>query len=237
MTDPKAATLSPRILIIEDDPQIRRFLKTALLAERYRVHEAGTASQGWMEATARQPDLILLDLGLPDVDGQDLIRQIREWRQDLPIIVISVRAYERDKIIALDAGAVDFVTKPFSSGELLARVRVALRRALPGVAGSAEEVVRIGDIEMDLERRIVLVAGHEVHLTRIEYKLLQIMIRHADKVLTHRELLNLVWGPHHTEQTHYLRVYMAQLRRKVEADPARPRHIRTEPGVGYRLVS
>lgn len=237
MTENKPAGLGPLILIVEDDPQIRRFLRTALTAERYRVHEASTASQGWMETASIHPDLVLLDLGLPDGDGMDVLRQIREWSTETPIIVISVRGREHDKIIALDTGADDFVTKPFSTGELLARVRVALRRSATAGSGSQAPAARVGTIEVDFDKRLVWVANKEVHLTPIEYKLLQIMLRHPDKVLTHRQLLNMVWGPHHAEQTHYLRVYMGQLRRKLESDPARPKHIRTEPGVGYRLVT
>lgn len=233
----KTSAQIPKILVIEDDVRIRRFLRAALTTAGHRVHEAGTASQGWIEATTRQPDVILLDLGLPDGDGLDLIRQIRDSRHDVPILVISVRGYEGDKIAALDAGAEDFVTKPFSSGELLARVRVALRRHTTGGNPGREKSICIGNIEMDLESRIVRVSGREVHLTRTEYKILQILARHADKVLTHRELLNMVWGPHYVDQTHYLRAYMGLLRRKLEADPTRPRHIRTEPGVGYRLVT
>jgi two-component system, OmpR family, KDP operon response regulator KdpE len=237
MIETKTAALTSQILIVEDDPQIRRFLRTALSAEHYVVHEASTAAQGWIETSSQQPDLVLLDLGLPDGDGIEVIRQVREWNLEIPIIVISVRGREQDKINALDAGADDFVTKPFSAGELLARVRAALRRSATTATGSQSALTRVGTIEVDFEKRLVRVSNNEVHLTRIEYKLLQIMLRHPDKVLTHRQLLNMVWGPHHVDQTHYLRVYMGQLRRKLEADPARPKHIRTEPGVGYRLVT
>lgn len=237
MTQTETAVFAPLILVVEDDPQIRRFLRTALGAEHYRVLEASTASQGFLETSSQHPDLILLDLGLPDGDGMDVIRQVREWNMEIPIIVISVRGREQEKITALDAGADDFVTKPFSAGELLARVRVALRRSAAPPAATQAPVVRVGSIEVNFEKRLVRVANEEVHLTPIEYKLLQIMLWHPDKVLTHRQLLNMVWGPNHADQTHYLRVYMGQLRRKLETDPARPKHIRTEPGVGYRLVT
>jgi two-component system, OmpR family, KDP operon response regulator KdpE len=229
--------IAPEILIIEDDSQIRRFLRTILSAEQYRLHEVHTAAEGLVQAAVRQPDVILLDLGLPDKDGLDVIREIRQWNRHIPIIVVSVREHERDKIVALDAGADDFISKPFAVGELLARLRVALRRSVASSSGPPDGVFQIGEIEVDLERRRVRVAGNEVHLTRIEYKLLQIMLRHLDRVVTHRQLLNEVWGPNHTDQTHYLRVYMAQLRRKLEADPARPKYLRTESGVGYRLTA
>src|SRR5262249_34843372 len=183
------------------------------------------------------PDVILLDLGLPDGDGMEVIRQIREWSLTLPIIVLSVRSNEHDKIDALDAGADDYVNKPFAVGELLARLRVVLRRTTKPQIDSAPGVFRFGNIEVDSERRKVLVGGEEVHLTRIEYNLLQVMIRHADRVLTHNQLLNAVWGPNQQDQAHYLRVYMTQLRRKLERDPARPKYLRTEPGVGYRLTT
>ncbi len=227
---------TPEILIIEDDPQIRRFLRATFTAEEYRFHEALTAEEGIAQAAARQPDLIVLDLGLPDRDGLEVIYKVREWAQT-PIIVLSARGQEKDKIQALDSGADDFVSKPFAVGELLARIRAALRRAATITDSCAGAVFRAGQIEVDLERRVVRVEGSEVHLTPIEYKLLQTLIRHAGKVVTQRQLLNEVWGPQHIEQAQYLRVYMAQLRRKLEADPARPKHLLTEPGVGYRLVT
>lgn len=226
---------APEILIVEDDPQIRRFLRAAFSAEQYRFHEAITAEDGIAQAAARQPDLIVLDLGLPDRDGLEVIRQVRESTQT-PIIVLSARGQEKDKIAALDSGADDFVGKPFAVGELLARVRAALRRSATISTAGAGQVFRAGDIVVDLGRRVVVVRGAEVHLTPIEYKLLQTLIRHAGKVITQRQLLIEVWGPQHSEQAQYLRVYMAQLRRKLEADPARPRHFMTEPGVGYRFV-
>ena len=225
------------ILIIEDDIEIRRFLRTTLAAEQYHLREAATVREGMASVRDRQPEAILLDLALPDGDGVDVIRQVRRWTRTLPIIVLSVRSGERDKIVALDAGADDFVNKPFAVGELLARLRVALRRATTVGDDGSEGVFRTGEIEVDLKKRRILVGGAEVHLTRIEYKLLQVLIRHADQVVTHGQLLKEVWGPNHEEQIHYLRVYMLQLRRKLEADPARPRYLRTEAGIGYRLVS
>ena len=224
---------SPQILVIEDDPQIRRFLRASLTADAYRLFEAETAQDGLAQAAARQPDLIVLDLGLPDADGLEVIRQVRTWSQ-LPIIVLSARGQERVKIEALDAGADDFVGKPFAIGELIARIRAALRRAT--VISGDGSIFRAGRIEVDLDRRVVLVAGAEVHLTPIEFKLLRTLIQHAGRVITQRQLLGEVWGPNHTEQAQYLRVYMAQLRRKLELNPAQPKHLLTEPGVGYRLV-
>lgn len=226
----------PEILIIEDDPQIRRFLRATLSAEQYRYHEALTAAEGIAQAYARQPDLILLDLGLPDQDGLEVIRSVRRVSQT-PIIVISARGQEKDKVEALDLGADDYVSKPFAVGELLARMRAALRRAATIRDGAEGTTFRAGNITVDLEARLVRVDDAEVHLTPIEFKLLETLVRHAGKVVTQRQLLLEVWGPQHSEQAQYLRVYMAQLRRKLEADPARPRFLRTEPGVGYRLVS
>jgi two-component system KDP operon response regulator KdpE len=227
--------VSPEILIIEDDEEIRRFLRTTLSADHYRLREATTAAEGLRLAVVRRPDVILLDLGLPDADGIEVIREVRKWNRNLPFIILSARSDERDKITALDAGADDFVNKPFAIGELLARVRAALRRS--GVVTEQPTVFRTGDIEVDLDKRRLLVAGAEVHLTRIEFKLLHILIRHADRVVTHGQLLSEVWGPNHEDQIHYLRVYMLQLRRKLESDPTRPRHLRTESGVGYRLTT
>ncbi|MCE5309009.1 MAG: response regulator [Acidobacteriales bacterium] len=232
MSDP----VRPEILVIEDDPQIRRFLRAALIAEQYRYHEALTAQEGLAQTAARQPDLVLLDLGLPDRDGLEVIRNVREWSR-VPIVVLSARGQEKDKIQALDEGADDYVSKPFAVGELLARIRATLRRSAPAGDQVAGTVFRTGEIEVDLDKRLVLVQGKEVHLTPIEYRLLQTLIRHAGKVLTQRQLLSEVWGPNHTEEAQYLRVYMAQLRRKLETEPARPRHLLTEPGVGYRLLA
>jgi len=226
--------MKPLILVIEDDPQIRRFLRATLAAEEYQFHEAVTAAEGIAQAAARQPDLVLLDLGLPDRDGLDIIREIRSWSQ-MPIVVLSARGQEKDKIAALDLGADDYVAKPFAVGELLARIRAALRRAAPLAQDGADTTIRFGNVEADFEKRQVTVGGQEVHLTPNEYKLFQVLIKHAGRVVTQRQLLNEVWGPQHTEQSQYLRVYVAQLRRKLEQDPARPRYLQTEPGVGYRL--
>jgi len=226
----------PVVLVIEDDSQIRRFLRATLGSHGYRLFEATTGEAGLVEAATRQPDIVILDLGLPDIDGLDVIRRLREWTA-LPIVVLSARGQERDKIAALDAGADDYVSKPFGVGELLARMRAALRHATRSPEDAAESTFTLGDLHVDLPKRQVSVAGSQVHLTPIEYRLLTTLIRHAGKVLTHRQLLIEVWGPPYADQAHYLRVYMAQLRRKLEADPARPRYLLTEPGVGYRLTS
>jgi two-component system KDP operon response regulator KdpE len=229
MTEP-----TPLVLVIEDEPQMRRFLHAALESHNFRPVEATTAREGIAQATGRNPDVILLDLGLPDADGIDLTRQIREW-SGTPIIVISARGKEQDKIAALDAGADDYLTKPFGIGELMARLRVALRHAAQPVDGPGDPIFAVGELRVDLLRRQVFVRGNEVHLTPTEYKLLTLLVRHAGKVLTHRHLLKEVWGPNAVEHAHYVRVYMTQLRRKLEADAARPRYLLTEPGVGYRL--
>ena len=225
----------PVIVLIEDEPQIRRFLRATLVSQGYRLFEAATGADGLVEAATRQADVVIVDLGLPDMDGLEVIRRLREWAI-VPIIVLSARGQERDKVTALDAGADDYVSKPFSAGELLARIRVALRHAA-GAVREDEARFAVGDLQVDLARRRVFATGKEVHLTPIEYKLLTTLIRHAGKVLTHRQLLKEVWGPSHSEEAHYLRVYMAQLRRKLEANPARPRYLLTEPGVGYRLAA
>jgi two-component system KDP operon response regulator KdpE len=220
------------VIVIEDEPQIRRFLRMALEAEGCAVFEAGTAERGLIEAGTRKPDLVILDLGLPDRDGVEVVRDIRSWSV-VPILILSARTDEHDKVAALDAGADDYLTKPFGVAELQARVRALLRRS---VRQTQEPVIRFGDVEVDLTKRAVLRAGEDVHLTPIEYRLLTQLIANAGRVLTHRQLLREVWGPSHAEDTHYLRVYMTGLRRKLEADPTRPRHIRTESGVGYRLL-
>jgi two-component system, OmpR family, KDP operon response regulator KdpE len=225
--------MKPFILIVEDDPQIRRFLRATLTAAGYVYHEALTADEGIHQVSARRPDLILLDLGLPDHDGLDVIRRVRETSH-LPILVLSARGQETDKIAALDLGADDYIAKPFGVGELLARIRAALRRST--MATSEGQILRFGEVEVDLGKRRVHVAGEEVHLTPNEYRLLQVLLKYPGKVLTQRQLLNEVWGPNHVEQAQYLRVYVAQLRRKLESDPARPKHLQTEPGIGYRLV-
>ncbi len=221
------------VLVVEDEKQIRRFVRTSLEAQGHKVFEAQTAREGLIEAGTRKPDLVVLDLGLPDMDGVEFLRDLRTWSA-MPVIVLSARADEADKIAALDAGADDYLTKPFGVGELLARVRVALRRVATGPEGDA--VVEFGDVRVDLGNRAVLRAGASVHLTALEYRLLSVLARNIGKVITHRQLLRDVWGPSHIEQSHYLRIYMAQLRHKLEADPARPRHLLTETGVGYRLV-
>lgn len=222
----------PELLLIEDDPQIRRFLRVAIDPDLYRLREAATAAEGVAEAAARQPDLVLLDLGLPDGDGLEVIAKIREF-SSAPIVVISARGQERDRVAALDGGADDFIGKPFGTGELLARIRAALRRAARPSA--LDGPVVFGDVEADMDARVVKVAGAEVHLTPVEFKLLKTLLRHSGKVVTQRQLLNEVWGPNQVEHPQYLRVYVAQLRRKLEQEPARPRHLLTEPGVGYRL--
>jgi two-component system KDP operon response regulator KdpE len=222
------------ILLIEDEPQMRRFLRITLQSQGYRLVEAATAQEGLMQATTRNPDVVLLDLGLPDLDGLEVTKRLREWTQT-PIIVISAREQELDKVKALDAGADDYLTKPFNAGELLARIRVALRHASRRNAGQQEPVFILQNLRVDLSLRHVFVDDEEVHLTPIEYKLLTVLIRHAGKVITHRQLLQEVWGPAHVNEVQYLRVYMTQLRHKLEVDPARPRFLMNEPGIGYRL--
>ncbi|HTT69381.1 MAG TPA: response regulator [Gemmatimonadales bacterium] len=224
--------VAPTVLVIEDEAQMRRFLKASLEAHDYRLVEAVTAREGLAQAAGRNPDVILLDLGLPDMDGIELTRRVREWSR-VPVIVISARGREQDKIAALDAGADDYLTKPFGLGELLARLRVALRHVAED--GGAEPVFVVGDLKVDLGARLVFRREREVHLTPIEYKLLATLVRHAGKVLTHRLLLKEVWGPNAVEHTHYVRVYMTQLRHKLEDDPSRPKYLVTESGVGYRL--
>jgi two-component system KDP operon response regulator KdpE len=228
------ASAAPLILLVEDEPGLRRYLRVALKPHGYRLLEAETAGEGEMLAASHRPDLILLDLGLPDLDGLVLARRLREWCQT-PIIVLSARGLEEDKIQALDEGADDYLTKPFGTGELLARIRVALRNQARAAAPVPDPVFQAGDWKVDLARREVTVGGVPVHLTPKEYKLLATLIRHSGKVLTHRQLLREVWGDVSGTQPHYLRVYMAQLRQKMEKDPARPSFLLTEPGVGYRL--
>lgn len=225
-------------LIVEDEPSIRRFVRLGLEGEGWQVHEAETVRQGLIDAGTRRPDLIILDLGLPDDDGLNYLKDLRAW-SGVPVIVLSARSGEADKIAALDAGADDYLSKPFGVGELLARVRVAQRRSQSAArAGEpAQTCFRFGDVEVDLAARRVLRAGSPVHLTPIEYRLLTHLIANAGKVLTHRQLLKAVWGPAHVEQNHYLRVYMGQLRQKLEAEPAQPRHLLTETAVGYRLMA
>ena len=223
------------ILVVEDEPQIRRFVRSALESEGCHVHEAESAHRGLIEAGTRKPDLVILDLGLPDRDGVEVIRDLRAWT-DLPIIVLSARAQEAHKINALDSGADDYLTKPFGVGELMARIRAALRRRATVAAGKEAHEFRFGEVKVDLLKRRVYRLEQEVHLTSIEYRLLTVLIRNAGKVLTHRYLLKEVWGPSQVESSHYLRTYMAHLRQKLESDPAQPKHLITETGVGYRLV-
>jgi two-component system KDP operon response regulator KdpE len=225
---------SPLVLIVEDEIQMRRFLRTALSAQDYRIVEAESAKEALVAGTTHSPEVILLDLGLPDGDGITLTRQIREWSR-VPIIVISARGREGDKVAALDAGADDYLTKPFGVNELLARIRVALRHAAQSGPDSSSTVVEVGGLRIDPARREVTLDGREVHLTPIEYRLLALLACNAGKVLTHRQLLTEVWGPAYVNETHYLRVFMTQLRRKIEPDSARPRLLVTEPGVGYRM--
>ncbi|CAG0946031.1 KDP operon transcriptional regulatory protein KdpE [Anaerolineae bacterium] len=223
----------PVILVIEDELPIRRFLRTAIMNHGYQFVEAGTAKDGLAQVTARQPDLVILDLGLPDLDGLEVIQQLREWTA-LPIIILSARGQESDKVAALDAGADDYLTKPFGVSELLARIRVLLRHAAR-VGEKEEPLFTVGDLSVDLSKREVRVGEKQIHLTPIEYKLLTTLIRYAGKVVTHRQLLKEVWGPAYAEESQYLRVYMTQLRHKLETDPTRPRYLTTELGVGYRF--
>lgn len=228
------ARTAPLILLIEDEPHMRRFLGATLRAHEYQVVEAATAREGVTQAAGRNPDVILLDLGLPDSDGLEVAQAIRR-SAGTPIIVLSARGREHDKVTALDLGVDDYLTKPFGTPELLARVRVALRHAAMRAGGAPEPLFVSGALEVDLMRRQVRVDGAEVHLTPTEYKLLAALVRHAGRVVTHRQLLEAVWGAHSAADSHHVRVYMAQLRHKLERDPARPRLLLTEPGVGYRL--
>jgi two-component system KDP operon response regulator KdpE len=220
-------------LIIDDELQMRRLLRVCLEANGYRVAEAPTGKDGIAEAAQHPPDVVILDLGLPDMEGVAVLKRLREWTR-VPVVVLSVRDREEDKIAALDNGADDYVTKPFSSGELLARLRVAQRHAAPMPEAS---VFHSGELEVDLAARVVKVKGQEVKLTATEYSLLRLFVQHAGRVLTHRQILREVWGPNYVQQTHYLRVYLAHLREKLEANPARPELFITEPGIGYRLTS
>jgi two-component system KDP operon response regulator KdpE len=225
---------APRTLVIEDEPEIRRFLRAALGAQGFEVLEAETGQAGLREAGSSPPDVVILDLGLPDISGFQVIEQLRGW-SSVPIVVLSARGREADKVAALDAGADDYLTKPFGVGELLARLRVALRHRAQRAPAAELVNFRSGDLSVDLVRRQVRIAGAEVHLTPTEYRLLTTLIKHAGKVLTHRQLLKEVWGPDSTQESHYLRVYINQLRQKLGDEAARPTLIITEPGVGYRL--
>lgn len=225
-------TVPTRVLVVDDEPQIRRFLRTSLGAHDYEVLEAATGKLAVKQIATDKPDVVVLDLGLPDMDGLDVVRQVREW-SSVPILVLTVRDREQDKIAALDAGADDYVTKPFSMGELMARLRTALRHRLQ--TEGAEPVFQVGDLSVDLVKRIVTRGGEEIKLSPREYDLLRLLVKHAGRVVTHRQILEKVWGPAHVKDTQYLRVYVGQLRQKLEADPAEPRYLITEPGVGYRL--
>jgi two-component system, OmpR family, KDP operon response regulator KdpE len=227
------STPAPEILIIDDELQIRRLLRVTLEGAGYRVREAPTGALGLNEAAVQRPDAVILDLGLPDADGLDVLRRLREW-SGLPVLILSVRGEEAQKIAALDAGADDYLTKPFGGGELLARLRVLLRRAQP--AGEVS-IVSFGDVEVDYTKRTVTRAGEEVHLTVKEYALLRLLLQHRGKVVTHRQLLRDLWGEKAEDQTHYLRVYMTHLRQKLEPDPSRPRYLKTESGIGYRFTA
>jgi two-component system KDP operon response regulator KdpE len=229
MSDP-----APIAILVEDERQIRRFVRTALETEGWHVFEADSIKQGLIESGTRKPDVVILDLGLPDGDGVDFIRDLRTWSKT-PVIVLSARVNETDKVQALDAGADDYLTKPFGVGELLARVRAVLRRKA-GAAAENASIFRFGDVEVDLVKRLVRKRGAEVHLTALEYRLLSTMISNAGRVLTHRQILHEVWGPAYASQEHYVRVHMGHLRRKLEDDAAQPKHLVTETAVGYRLV-
>jgi two-component system, OmpR family, KDP operon response regulator KdpE len=226
------STLTPVIVLIEDEMHISRFVQDALEEEGCQVHEAATAARGLIEASTRKPDLILLDLGLPDGDGISLVKDFRSW-SNIPILILSARSSEQDKITALDAGADDYITKPFGVGELLARVRALLRRRMQ--AKNVEPIVMIGDLQLDFSQRMVTRAGMPIHLTPIEYRLLCVLYASVGRVLTHRQLLREVWGPGYSENNHYLRIFVGHLRRKIETDPTQPKYILTETGVGYRF--
>ncbi|WP_424193690.1 two-component system response regulator KdpE [Ampullimonas aquatilis] len=225
---------TPIALLVEDEPQIRRFVRNALEAEGWQVWETETLQRGLIDAGTRKPDLIVLDLGLPDGDGVDFIKDVRHW-SNVPIIVLSARVDESDKIAALDAGADDYLTKPFGVGELLARVRATLRRQRQPAA-SVNGVVQFGDVKVDLNNRLVSKANQPVHLTPTEYRLLSVLVNHAGRVVTNPQLLSKVWGPSHTDSSHYLHIYMGHLRQKLEDDPAQPQYLQTETAVGYRLL-
>lgn len=226
--------VAPTVLLVEDEPHIRRFVRSALEQEEWHVFECATGGRGLIDAGTRKPDLIVLDLGLPDMDGIDFLRDLRSW-SSVPVIVLSARVNEADKIGALDAGADDYLSKPFGVGELLARVRATVRRQRPPASEGAG-LVRFGDVDVDLKNRSVTRAGASVHLTPTEYRLLAVLVANCGRVLTHPQLLRAVWGPSQVENGHYLRIYMGHLRHKLEDDPAQPRYLLTETGVGYRLI-
>lgn len=227
-------TNAPVIIVIEDDPPIRRFLRTGLSTQGFTVFEADTGKQGIIEAEVRKPDLVILDLGLPDMEGVEVIKAIRTWSA-IPIIILSARSSEQHKIDALDAGADDYLTKPFGFGELLARIRVALRHAIRPMEHIQADIFVTANLKVDLHNRVVTLDDEEVHLTPIQYRLLVVLVKQAGRVLTHQQILKEVWGPSYQENAHYLRIYMSQLRQKLEADPTQPKFLLTESGVGYRL--
>jgi two-component system KDP operon response regulator KdpE len=222
-----------RVLVIDDEVQVRRLLRLTLENAGYAIWEAGTGQAGLAEIVQRQPEVVILDLGLPDMPGVDVLRRMREWSR-IPVLILSIFGQEENKIAGLDAGADDYLTKPFGGGELLARVRALLRRQLPGEAGG---VVRFGSVEVDFARRSVTKSGVRVRLTVKEYGLLRLLLTHADRVVTHRQMLNEIWGPSAEERTHYLRIFMLRLRRKLEDEPDNPKHLLTESGIGYRFIS
>lgn len=228
------AKTDPVIIVIEDDPSIRRFLRTSLGTHGFSVFEADTGKQAIVEVGVRKPDLVILDLGLPDMDGVDVIQAIRAWSA-VPIIILSARSGEQQKIDALDVGADDYLTKPFGFGELLARMRVALRHSVRPQEQSRGDIFITANLKVDLVNRVVSVDEQEIHLTPIQYRLLMVLVKHAGKVMTHQQILKEVWGPSYQENAHYLRIYMSQLRQKLETDPTQPKFLLTESGVGYRL--
>lgn len=221
-----------RVFVVDDEPQIRKLLKVSLGAHGYDIHEAVSGKEALTQAAAIKPDLVILDLGLPDIDGKEVVNRLREW-SDVPILILTARDQEKEKIDALDAGADDYITKPFSMGELLARIRVSVRRA---AHTGDEPVIQCGDLSIDLAQRRVTIEDQEIKLTPTEYDIIKILAQNAGKVLTHRYLLKSVWGDTYSEDTHYIRVYIGQIRRKIEANPTQPKYIITESGVGYRLM-
>jgi two-component system KDP operon response regulator KdpE len=228
------AKTDPVLIVIEDDPPIRRFLRTGLSTQGFSIFEADSGKQGIVEVGVRKPDLVVLDLGLPDMDGVQVIKEIRSWSA-IPIIVLSARSSEQHKIEALDAGADDYLTKPFGIGELLARIRVALRHSIRPLEQELSDVFINANLKVDLLNRLVSIDDTEIHLTPIQYRLLAVLVKHAGKVMTHQQILKEVWGPSYQENAHYLRIYMSQLRQKLENDPTQPKFLLTESGVGYRL--
>ncbi len=228
------AKTDPVIIVIEDDPSIRRFLYTSLSTHNFKVFEVDTGKKGIVEVEVRKPDVLILDLGLPDMDGVDIIKSIRSW-STVPIIILSARSDEQQKIQAFEAGADDYLTKPFGFGELLARIRVALRHSMRPYEQSQNDIFITGNLKFDAVNRVVCIDDQEVHLTPIQYRLLMVLVKNAGKVLTQQQILKEVWGPSHKENAHYLRIYMSQLRQKLEADPAQPKLLLTESGIGYRL--